>query len=31
MLRHESRGLNYNLDYPGQESQPKPTILTPGV
>jgi L-aspartate oxidase len=26
-LRKESRGLHYNLDYPNQDAQPKPSIL----
>ncbi|MCU4675932.1 L-aspartate oxidase [Catenovulum sp. 2E275] len=29
MSRQESRGLHYNLDYPQQEENPKPSILTP--
>lgn len=29
MMRHESRGLNYNLDYPGMLDNSKPTVLTP--
>lgn len=29
LKRKESRGLNYNLDYPNLKSQSKPTILTP--
>lgn len=27
LLRHESRGLHYSLDYPGQLAEAKPTIL----
>lgn len=30
MQRHESRGLHYNLDYPNQLEDPKPTVLAPG-
>ncbi|USD38368.1 MULTISPECIES: L-aspartate oxidase [Ferrimonas] len=29
MSRKESRGLHYTLDYPEQQSQPTPSILTP--
>jgi len=29
MSRKESRGLHYNLDYPEQLNNPKPTILCP--
>lgn len=29
MNRKESRGLHYNLDHPGQDESPEPTILTP--
>jgi L-aspartate oxidase len=28
-LRHESRGLHYNLDYPQTETQARATVLTP--
>jgi len=31
MLRHESRGLHYSRDYPGQLAQAKNTVLTPDV
>ncbi len=27
--RHESRGLHYTLDYPGQLAEPKDTVLVP--
>ncbi|GGQ10174.1 L-aspartate oxidase [Shewanella litoralis] len=30
MDRKESRGLHYNIDYPEQIDNPKPTILQPG-
>ncbi|MBT7334999.1 MAG: L-aspartate oxidase [Gammaproteobacteria bacterium] len=30
MKREESRGLNFNLDYPGQEANAKDTIMFPG-
>ncbi|GGP85763.1 L-aspartate oxidase [Shewanella ulleungensis] len=30
MERKESRGLHYNIDYPEQIDNPKPTILQPG-
>lgn len=29
MQRKESRGLNYNLDYPNLDENSKPTVLTP--
>jgi L-aspartate oxidase len=29
MLRRESRGLHYTLDYPGQLEKPGDTILVP--
>ncbi|MHA6492831.1 L-aspartate oxidase [Pseudomonas borbori] len=29
MLRHESRGLHYTLDYPGLQSEARDTILLP--
>lgn len=29
MDRKESRGLHYNIDYPEQIDNPKPTILQP--
>tara|TARA_R110000823_G_scaffold137756_1_gene267222 strand:- start:1418 stop:1621 length:204 start_codon:yes stop_codon:yes gene_type:complete len=29
MERKESRGLHYNIDYPEQIDNPKPTILQP--
>ncbi len=29
MQRKESRGLNYNLDYPEMQKDPRPTVLTP--
>jgi L-aspartate oxidase len=29
MARKESRGLHFNLDHPGQMSNPKPTVLVP--
>jgi L-aspartate oxidase len=30
LKRKESRGLNYNMDYPGQTERPADTILSPG-
>ena len=30
LKRKESRGLNYNLDYPGTEERTSDTILSPG-
>jgi L-aspartate oxidase len=29
LLRHESRGLHYSLDYPETQDPPSPTILSP--
>ena len=29
MMRRESRGLHYNVDYPNQEEHSGPTILNP--
>jgi L-aspartate oxidase len=31
LLRHESRGLHFSKDYPLTQSNPKPTILQPGL
>jgi len=31
MSRAESRGLNYNLDYPGLDEKPRDTVITKGA
>ena len=31
MLRHESRGLHYTLDYPEQLAEARDTILVPAI